>query len=166
MTIAISIAAFVVSAATFSTSYWRDRRDLMLRVHQNLTTIEQQRGRRAIHRMSDQHKRVEDLTPDEYDLINNALAALDLMAVYYRRRYIPREPMLEFWAEPVLRHMRAAEPFLIHRDRDWIATTGRRTWPALHAFADDARRYVERHGLQASAPRKPDVGPADEPAEG
>jgi hypothetical protein len=164
MTIAISIAAFVVSAATFSTSYWRDRRDLMLRVHERLTSIEQQRGRREIHRMGDQHKRVEDLTPDEYDKINNAIAALDVMAVYYKRKYIPREPMLEFWAEPVLRLMRAAEPFLSHRDRDWLGTTGRRTWPALHAFADDARKYLERTGPQTGAEQKLDRGAADDPA--
>jgi len=164
MTIAISIAAFVVSAATFSTSYWRDRRDLMLRVHERLTSMEQQRGRREIHRMGDQHKRIEDLTPDQYDKINNALAALDVMAVYYKRKYIPREPILEFWADPVLRLMRAAEPFLTHRDQDLLGTTGRRTWPALHAFADDARKYLEREGPQAGAAQKLDVGPADDPA--
>jgi hypothetical protein len=144
MTLAISITALALSLAAFMTSSWRDRRDLMLRVHAHLTSVDQQRGRRQVYVASAERKRVEDLTDDEYVLINHAIAALNTLGIYYQRRYIPRKVALQFWAVPVLRLLSAAEPFLIHRD----AFTGGKTWPELHAFADGARRYVQRRGIE------------------
>ena len=140
MSIAISIAALAVSLSAFLSTRWRDRRDLMLRVHERLVTRDQQRGRRLVFEMSEKKTQVEDLGADDYELINNSLAALDVLGIYYKRRYIRRKDALEIWAAQVLRVVRAAQPFLKHRD----ALSRGSTWPHLLAFAEDAQSYIER----------------------
>ena len=49
--IAISIAALVVSISAFVASRYRDRRDLMLKIHDRLVAPDQQRGRRLIYQV-------------------------------------------------------------------------------------------------------------------
>jgi len=127
VSLAISSAALALSLGAFLTSRWRDRRDLLLRINERLITADQQRGRRLIYDMSEKHRKAEDLNEDEYVSINNALSSLNNLGIYYRRRYIRRKDILELWALPVVRLLRAAEPFLAHRDE--LAGT---RWPATH----------------------------------
>jgi hypothetical protein len=147
VSLAISSAALALSLGAFLTSRWRDRRDLLLRVHESMIAANQQRGRRLIYDMSAKHTRVEDLSDDDYILINNALASLNNIGIYYRRRYVRRKDVLELWALPVVRLLRAAEPFLAHRDE----LVGTRTWPELRAFALDAGKYLQRQGVDVKA---------------
>lgn len=116
VSVAIAVAAFVVSLSTFLINRRRDRRDLFLRLHERLASIDQQRGRKLIHEMlRRQHKRVEDLG-DDYEAINNALAMLNVACFYYVRRYISRKDWLEIWSVPIVRAIDAAEQFLAYRD--------------------------------------------------
>ena len=147
MTVAIAIAALAVSVSTFLTNRWRDRRDLLLRVHERLTTADQQRGRRLIYSKIARGIRPDDLDEDERAAINNALVTLDAIAIYYRRRYIRREDFLELWAVTVVRLVRAAEPFIAHRD----ALMGTSSLPSLRAFATDAEGYLTRKGTPIKA---------------
>jgi hypothetical protein len=147
VSLVISCGAVALSLGAFLTTRWRDRRDLLLRVHQSLIAADQQRGRRSIYTMSANHARVEDLGDADYVLINNALASLNTLGIYYRRRYVRREDVLELWALPVVRLLRAAEPFLDHRDE----LAGTRTWPQLRAFAVDAEKYLQRQGVDVKA---------------
>jgi len=146
MTIALSAAALAVSLssflANFLTARRRDKRDLLLRMHERLTTADQQRGRRLLYVMSEEGNRVNDLSDEEYELVNSALASLDTLGVYYQHRYVPRAALLELWAEPLLRLLGPAEPFLTHRD----ALRGGSTWPHLHVLAEDARKYLRKRG--------------------
>jgi hypothetical protein len=87
--------ALAVSISTFLTNRWRDRRDLLLRVHERLTMADQQRGRRLIYGKIAKGIPLEDLDEDERTAINNALVTLDAVAIYYRRRYIRRADLLE-----------------------------------------------------------------------
>jgi hypothetical protein len=147
VSLAISSSALTLSVVALLASRWRDRRDLLLRINESMIAADQQRGRRAIYAMSAKHTRVEDLSDDEYDLINYALASLNALGIYHRRRYVRRDDLLELWALPVVRLLRAAEPFLVHRDE----LAGRYTWPELRAFALDAERYLERRGVNVKA---------------
>ena len=97
--------------------------------------------------MSDEHTSVKDLSDDDFDLINYALASLNTLGMYYRRRYVRRKDVLELWAIPVVRLMQAAEPFLDHRDE----VAGRRVWPDLRAFASDAKKYLDQRGVAVKA---------------
>jgi hypothetical protein len=147
VSLVISSAALALSPGAFLTSRWRDRRDLLLRVHDRMTAADQQRGRRLIYDMSTKHKRVEDLSDEDYVSINNALASLNNLGLYYRRRYVRRKDLLELWALPVVRLLRAAEPFLAHRDE----LAGTHTWPELRTFALDAEKYLQRQGMDIKA---------------
>jgi hypothetical protein len=146
VSLVISSAALALSLGAFLTSRWRDRRDLLLRIHDRMTAADQQRGRRLIYEMSEQHRRVEDLSDDEYASINNALASLNTLGLYYRRRYVRRKDILELWALPVVRILLAAEPFLAHRDE--LAGT---RWPELRTFALGRREVsaAARGGCQS-----------------
>jgi hypothetical protein len=52
LSVAISAGALGVSLSTFVISRYRDRRDLLLKLLDRLTTPEQQDGRRLIHQMA------------------------------------------------------------------------------------------------------------------
>lgn len=157
----IAIAALAVSLSAFLTSRWRDRRDLLLRVHERLVTVEQQQARRLIHRLGEQGKRVEDYTDDEYAVVNNALAAFNVLGIYYKRRYIRRRDVLELWAVPLLRLMSPSAPFLAHRDS---FTEGHLTWPELRDLAADAEIFLRRRGREGEVLRKlPPQVTADSP---
>ena len=47
-----------------------------------MTTADQQRGRPLIYDMSEKHRRVEDLSEDEYVSINNVLGSLNSLGIY------------------------------------------------------------------------------------
>jgi hypothetical protein len=112
-----------------------------------MIAADQQRGRRLIYDTSAKHTSVEDLSDDDFILINNALASLNTLGIYYRRRYVRRKDLLELWAVPVVRLLQAAKPFLDHRDE----LAGTRTWPELRALALDAEKYLQRRGTDVKA---------------
>jgi len=142
----ISVVAVALTATTFVTNSWRGRRDLLLEVHERLTSIEQQRARRLLHQMSEAGTKVEDLKPDDRGEINNSLAFLNTVVIYYQRRYIPRKTLLQMWAVPVLRLMPGAERFIEYRNAE--AGEGARTWQEIHDFKAIAVKYVRRTGRQ------------------
>ncbi len=146
----VSITALVISLTALTTSVVRDRRLLLLRILEYLTTIDQQSGRREIHRMAEDHRAVGDLTEDQRAQCNHALAALNIMAIYYDRNWVSRHTLLQFWAEPVLQLMPAAQPFLAHRD-DQNRLSGQ-IWPELRKFADAARKHGRDQGWDLTDP--------------
>jgi hypothetical protein len=146
MAIAFSIAAVVIAASTFMASLYRDRRDLLLRFLEYLGRPDQQLGRRLIYDMAEAETRVEDLG-ERYELINGALSALNVLAIYYERRYIRRKDVLEYWASNVVRTYEAADAFLAHRG----TFTGRTPWPQLDLLARDAQTYLQRTEPGAAA---------------
>src|SRR6266567_209788 len=127
MSIAISVAALVFSLAAFQYGRWRDRRDLLLKIHEHLVSADQHRGRRLLFTMKETQIRVEDISEEDYLLINNALAALNVLGIYYRRRYIRRKDVLELWAVPVLRAVLAGQAIMARRDTE----NGMPIWPHL-----------------------------------
>ena len=148
MSIAISVAALVFSLAAFQYGRWRDRRDLLLKVHEHLVSADQHRGRRLLYTVKERQIQVEDISEEDYLLINNALAALNVLGIYYRRRYIRRKDVLELWAVPVLRAVLAGQAIMARRDTE----NGMPIWPHLRSLADDARRYTEQAGMTVQAP--------------
>jgi hypothetical protein len=143
MSVAIAVAALVLSLSAFLHGRWRDRRDLFLQIYKHLVSANQQRGRRLLHSMGEKQAQVKDLSEDDYVLINNALASLNVLAFYYQRRYVRRKDVLELWALPVRRALLAGDAFLEHRD----ALQELPIWPELRAFDKDAGKYLQRIGV-------------------
>lgn len=152
MTVAISLTALTISVIAIclsvATGRARDRRDLLLRMQEYLGAPVQLQGRRLVHAMSADNREVSDLTDEEYSLINSALAALDVAAMYWERRYMPRDAFLEAWAQPLVSLMRSAGAFLAHRD----ALPGGYTWPHLQRLAGAACDYLRAHSRDVGGP--------------
>jgi hypothetical protein len=108
--------ALTLSLAVFVHGRWRDKRDLLLRLHDQLVSAEKQKGRRLLYKMGEQQLRMEDLSDDDYLLINNTLAALNVLGIYYQRRYVNRKDVLEIWALTLVRTLLGAERFLASRE--------------------------------------------------
>jgi|HubBroStandDraft_5_1064220.scaffolds.fasta_scaffold71487_2 hypothetical protein len=143
LSIAISAGALGVSLSTLVISRYRDRRDLLLKVLDRLTTPEQQNGRRLIHQMASAGVNIDDLTSEQYTQMNNAFATLNVLSIYYQRRYLRRKDVLALFALNVARIYRDGEAFLSHRR----AFAGITPWPELDALAEDATTYLQRRGF-------------------
>src|SRR6266568_4810887 len=74
--------------------------------------------------------------------------SLNVLGIYYQRRYVRRKDVLELWAVPVLRALLAGDTFIAHREADH----GMRIWPQLQAFGENARKYTKRAGLDVQIP--------------
>jgi hypothetical protein len=143
LSVVISAAALGISLSTFVISRYRDRRDLLLKVLDRLTTPDQQAGRRLIHQMASTSPNIDDLTTEQYTLINNTFAILNILGIYYQRRYLRRKDVLAFFALNVARVYSDGQAFLSHR-RSFAGVT---PWPELDGLAKDATAYLQRHGL-------------------
>jgi hypothetical protein len=94
-----------VGAFSFSLYAWRqrirqDQRDLFLKVHELLVSAEHQRGRRILYRRINSVGDARTLlrgSPEEYDLANMALAALDTAALYVERGHVSEDPFMGEW---------------------------------------------------------------------
>jgi hypothetical protein len=140
MAIGIAAAALVVSLSTFFVSRWRDRRDLFLRIHERLASVDQQQGRRLIHQLlREDQKAISDLDPQQYSLINHTLSNLNVACFYYCRGYVRRDDMLDIWGLALVRTCDAAQPFLTYRESE---NEGVQPWPELTAFVHDAREHL------------------------
>ncbi len=75
--------------------------------------------------MSESGRAVEDLSDEDYDQANNALASLNTLGISYKHRYLRQKDLLETWADTILRLLRPTEKFLVHRNALRAATTRR-----------------------------------------
>ncbi|WP_242887777.1 hypothetical protein [Actinomadura litoris] len=154
MSIAIAFLALAFSLGAFVHDRARSRRDLLLNLHERLIAADQQEGRRLLYLMAEERRQVEHLTPDEHAKINNALALLNVLALYYTRRYVRRKDVLELWAARVVRVFTAAQPVLEHRS----ALSGYRAARHLRALSTDAEAYLQRRRLSVRLPQPPPSG--------
>ncbi len=98
--IILSCAAFVFSLFTWRERKFQDQRDLLLKIHERLTDVDIQRGRRILHQKV--HS-VEDARalflehPDDYDFANRALSMLNLAALYVEYGYVDKELFMLDW---------------------------------------------------------------------
>src|SRR5215211_384826 len=107
--LAISIAALALSTFTFAYNRQVGRRDLLLRVHDQLVALDRQEGRRILFSMSENDRKPEDLSTEEFRLVNHSLASLDVMGFLFSRRYIPQEDALALWGPTAVRAFTAGE---------------------------------------------------------
>jgi hypothetical protein len=159
----VALIALAVSLSTLATGWFRDRRLLLLRIHESLTTTDQQKARREIHRLADEGHELGKLEGDDRAEVNHALAALNTMAIYYDRNWVSRNALLQFWAEPVLNLMPKAQQFLDMRKAEHRRSGGR-IWQELDLFARDARDYGTERGWDPTGPNSRDDDPAAVPA--
>lgn len=118
------------------------RRDALYRIHDLLISTDQQRGRRLLFEAA-RTSRFPDLDSDEYATINRAIATLDAVGLYVRRRIVPRRWLLDIWHHPLADIRPAAYAFIAYRRS--VTNTGWRGGHGLEDLLDQASRYRTRH---------------------
>ena len=142
MAVILSVAALLFSAFVFFYNRRSSKRELLLRIHEQLLAPERQHGRRVLFEMVERAETPHDLKADDFRDANHALSLLGMLGFIYCKRYIPRHDVLDLWALTATRVVDAAEKsgFLALRD----AQNGAPIWPYLRRFVDDARRHIDR----------------------
>lgn len=140
MAVILSIAALLFSAFVFVYNRRSSKRELLLRMHEQLLSPERQHGRRVLFELVERNQTPENLTVEEFRDANHALSLLGMLGFIYCKRYIPRQDVLDLWALTTMRVVDAAEKsgFLALRD----AQNGAPIWPYLRRFVEDARQHV------------------------
>ncbi len=150
--IVISVAAFAINLINLIDRRRQDRRDLFLKLHERLIDPDLQNGRRLlyqrVHNQADAGRLRED-HPDDYQLVNRALAMFDVFSLYVEKGYVDRDVALEEWGHVIARAWSRAQHVIADRDQDqtW------QVWPHLRAFAGEATRWHEAHRQPPSSGR-------------
>jgi hypothetical protein len=138
MSLVISLTALFLSAFVFLHNRWASKRDLLLKIHEQLLASDRQHGRRVLFELLERGGKVTDLSAGDFLAVNHALASLDLMSFLFVKRYIPRADAIALWGLTGTRLFRAAmeTDFLALRDKQH----GADIWPYLRQFVE----YVDQ----------------------
>src|SRR4051812_42018121 len=100
-----SIAALGISIFVLFETRRRDRRDLLLRIHEQLIGDDPQRGRHLLFQLGD--RPVQELPDDDFRCINRALARYDVLGMYMEQGHVRKGDVMRLWAEPAFLAWRA-----------------------------------------------------------
>ncbi|MFJ3661695.1 hypothetical protein ACIPPM_14685 [Streptomyces sp. NPDC090119] len=145
--VVISVVAVVISVLSLYVARRKDRRDALLKLHESLISPELQEGRRALFRMRERGVGVEELSAEDYAVVNRAFAAFDVVGLYCHKGYVSERDVLELWAVPLVRMKYAGRTFLEYRDAQ---VAGIPTWPRYRSLADRAEAYLRGRGVDVA----------------
>ena len=148
----ISIAALAFTGLTYRDRRRQDRRDLFLKLHERLVETDLQRGRRLLFTQAQTIESVlklRDEEPDNFDLINRAIAMLDVAGLYVTKKYVDKQDFLAEWGPVYGRAWLAADAFLAVRLGGLRG--GQHGWP-----------YFQALGAEAAVALGPEPAPARE----
>jgi hypothetical protein len=147
-----SVISIVISsvAVAFSLFTWRehktkDRRDLLLSIHERLIDVELQRGRRVLYQRVNSVEEAETLlreSPDEYDQANRALSMMDLAALYVEHKYIDRQAFLEEWGPTYAHAWKSGQHLIAERINRQEAIKAWPAWPHFQLLAKQCAEMV------------------------
>jgi hypothetical protein len=146
----ISIVALVLTAYnTLWLQRWRDeryrRRELFLRMHERLTNPELARGRAIIYGLNslEQAQAIVASKDERFELANQAMAMMDVLAAFVHYGYLDREVVLTEWGQPLAR-LREPGGFFIEARRQ---EHGAAPWSHFRTIAREA---YEAQSVQGS----------------
>ncbi|WP_304450848.1 hypothetical protein [Nocardiopsis sp. YSL2] len=119
-----AIAAISVFVADILIRKHSDRRNLLLKIHEEMTEIENQRGRRILIKLLEENKHTRRLEEKDREMVNKSLSLIDIMGYYCRKGYIEESEVLTLWGASFQRILPKAEEFARQMD----AEKGEVTW--------------------------------------
>ncbi|MCX4231731.1 hypothetical protein [Streptomyces ortus] len=140
--VVISGTALLISLYSLYRSARNDRRDVSLKLHESLIDPKLQSGRKVLHEMQGGPG---SLTPEQYELANRALAALDIAGFYCAKKYVREKDFLELWAPALVTLKRSAAPFLAHRDAQRPGAVP--VWPYYRRLTERSEEYLRSRGV-------------------
>jgi hypothetical protein len=167
LTAAVAVLGVGLALYAALTNRGQRRRDALYRIHDLLTSTDQQRGRRLLFGAA-RTGQFPDLDSDEYATMNRAIATLDAVGLYMRRRIVPRRWVLDIWHHPFTDIRPAAYAFIAYRRSTY--NTGWRGGQGLEDLLDQASRYRTRRACCTEFEPDPGTGrsappPAPEPSQ-
>ncbi|MFJ9557489.1 hypothetical protein ACIRPH_27080 [Nocardiopsis sp. NPDC101807] len=139
MGIGISILALSISVASFLFNFFYNRslkkRDLLLSMHQEMISTENQRGRGILVRLAKENREVTELNEEEREAVNHALAQIDVLGYYCKMKYIKESSVIDLWQSSFRMIEPKAEDFakILDQEKDM------KVWPHGRKLLDKAR---------------------------
>jgi hypothetical protein len=145
--IAISIGSLIVSAGGLLYTHSSKKRELFVKVFDELLDSERQRGRQILFEWCENGSPPSSWPAEDMRKANHALTWFELMSYLHNKRYISRQDSFAIWGATAVRSYRAAEQtgFIDHRN----GQQGQEIWPQLGKFV----RAAEAKGVVGNAPR-------------
>jgi hypothetical protein len=170
LAVGLALLGIILALYTAGTNRHQRRRDALYRIHELLTSSDQQRGRRLLYDAA-RTGRFPALDSEDFATMNRAIVTLDAVGLYVRRRIVPRRWVLDVWHHPFADIRPAAEAFIAHRSSRHV-NTGWRAGTDMEDLLDQAARFRTRRRCCTGSPQRLDeapptlVGPQgqDEPA--
>ena len=94
LTVLVAVAGIALALITAITNRNQRRRDALYRIHDLLTSSDQQEGRRLLYKFADQGNYA-DAAEMEFASMNRAMATLNAVGLYVRRGIVPGRWVLE-----------------------------------------------------------------------
>ena len=150
-TVGILLQILTPAAAIGAVALWRthrvDRRNLVLKLYEQLIAPDMQTGRRLLHQYATSDADWWDVSSDAAaearDKINGALAMFDVVGWYVEKKYVDADAILEVWSPALVRcWYRAYDPYIRVRRE----TEGWEGWSYYERLVRKAERHLERTG--------------------
>jgi hypothetical protein len=148
ISIIVSVFAFGFSVFVFANNSKRDRRDLFLRIHQQLLSDQLQRGRYTLFQKVVDEVSVDRLTGEEYRDINAALSFYNTLGFYVKNDYVEERDVMELWDMSIWQAWITAQPFMAHRKKNM----GYHILNNFEFLASKAREELIRKGVVSDQP--------------
>ena len=140
LSIVLSVAAFMFSMYVFIDSRVRDRRDLLIKMHEILISDDLQRGRHLLFTKVTDEASVDKLTSEEYRNINRVISVFSLLGLYVEKGYVSEQDVIDAWGWSIYRSWVAAQPFIAHREQH----NGQRPGKYLELLAQRVRKSLDK----------------------
>jgi len=131
LSVVISLLALALSGWVFIDSRRRHRRDLFLRIHEQMISEDQHRGRQLLLAGNHDRNSIEELPREVRANVSRALAMYDTLGLYTRRGYLVEQDVFDMWGFPAMRAWAAAQPFVEPRQE----AAGGRAYPYFKYLA-------------------------------
>ena len=145
--IVISIGSFLVSVGGLLYTHASKKRELFVKVYDELLEPDRQRGRQVLFEWCETASPSTDWSSEEMRMANHALAWLELMSYLHDKRHISRRDSYNTWGVTAIRTYRSAEQCGFLRLRN--DQHGNELWPKLEKFV----RSAEARGVHGAAPQ-------------
>ncbi len=144
LALCVSGVAFLFSLALWLERRRQDKRDMFLRIHDALVEPDLQRGRRLLFARTWTVADVDDCfrtRPEEWDLINGAMAMFDVFALYAEMGYVKEDLVIREWGHIIYRVATRGQPVIDFRAKK----DNLRPWPHLRRIAPKAMAWADEH---------------------
>ena len=157
LAVGLALIGIILALYTAGTNRNQRRRDALYRIHDLLTSSDQQRGRRLLYDAA-RTGAFPAFDSEDFATMNRAIVTLDAVGLYVRRRVLPRRWVLDVWHHPFADIKPAAEAFIAHRSSMHV-NTGWRAGTDMEDLLDQAARFRTRRRCCTGSPQLPADAP-------